>query len=155
MTLVTQAPPDQLPLSQLCRTLGLNRSAVYRRRRRSPGAPIDRSSKASVQPRALRGSELVAILNTLASEEFENQTPRALYHALLQRGICLASVSIFQRLLRKAGRSGERRNQRPPQHHEGPKFGSGSERSVDLGHHKASPYTPGDLPAVIRGYGSL
>jgi putative transposase len=122
MTLVTQAPPGQLPLSQMCRVLGLNRSAVYRRRSRNAGAPVDRSRKKSIQPRALQASEREAILSALTSEEFENETPRAIYHALLQRGIYLASVSSFHRLLRSAGQSGERRNQRPPQHHEAPRL---------------------------------
>ncbi len=122
MTLVIQKQPDQLPLSQVCRALGLNRSAVYRRRCRGVGVPLNRSRKESVQPRALQGTEREAILNTLASEEFQNQTPRAVYHTLLQRDIYLASVSTFHRLLRKAGQSGERRNQRPPQHHEIPRL---------------------------------
>ena len=122
MNLVAHQRPAKLPMVQACRVLGLNRSTVYRRQLAKPYATVNRTRKSSPQPRALQTEERAAIISTLTSDEFKDQTPMGVYHTLLQRGVYLASVSTFHRILRAARLSGERRNQRPQQSHEVPRL---------------------------------
>jgi len=54
--------------------------------------------------------------------EFWDQTPYQVYHTLLERGECLASLSTLYRVLREANQTGERRNQRAPKSHAMPRL---------------------------------
>ncbi|MCL1488060.1 MAG: DDE-type integrase/transposase/recombinase [Marinobacter sp.] len=54
--------------------------------------------------------------------EFCDQTPYQVYHTLLERGECLASLSTLYRVLRQANQTGDRRNQRAPQSHAIPRL---------------------------------
>jgi putative transposase len=65
-------------------------------------------------PRALPKAERQRILDTMHSTEFVDQPPAEVYAALLSRGIFLASIRTFYRILATVGESKERRNQRPP-----------------------------------------
>lgn len=115
--------PAHIPLQRACDALSLNRSTVYaRRQREAADEPPRRSRQDSPQPRALSAEERQQVIDTLNSEEFQDQPPRAVYFKLLERGVCLCSPSTMYRLLRKAGQTGERRPQREAQHHSVPRL---------------------------------
>jgi len=125
MNAILHERPARLPLSQACATLGVNRSTVYARRLRgrcASGEGGTRSRKDSPQPRALGPEERQAVLDTLHSEPYYDQPPVAVYQSLLEQGRYLCSVSTMHRLLRADGESGERRAQRPAQHHAVPRL---------------------------------
>jgi putative transposase len=124
MSTVLYERPARLPLRQACAALGLNRSTVYARRRRAGCEPDtgSRSRKDSPQPRALGPEERSQVLETLHSEPYCDQPPAAVYQRLLQQGRYLCSVSTMHRILRASQESGERRAQRPAQHHAVPRL---------------------------------
>jgi len=110
-------------LSQVCRVLGLNRSSVYQRRAGLSGLSAEkRCRKNAPQPRALREAERENVLQTLRSEPFCNQPPAEVYQRLLEQGKAPCSVSTMHRILRQEDENGERRNQRPAQHHAIPRL---------------------------------
>jgi len=120
---VIEQRPDSLPMTAACQALELNRSSVYARRRRANnGDTPRRSRKASVQPRALSKRECSHVIETLHSEPYRDQPPAEVYHRLLEENKYLCSVSTLHRLLRKRGENGERRLQRPAQHHAIPRL---------------------------------
>lgn len=122
MSVVTQQRPAGVPLREACAVLGLSRSTVYaRRKEREPGA-AGRSRKGTPQPRALSTEERHQVLQTLHSEAYCDQPPAAVYQRLLQQGQYLCSVSTMHRLLRSCQENGERRPQRPAQHHGVPRL---------------------------------
>ena len=115
MNTVIEQCPDQLPMSVACRALGLNRSSLYRRRRRAQDdIPLNRARKASVQPRALSRQERAWVIETLHSEPYRDQPPAEVYQRLLEQGTHLCSISTMHRVLREQKENGERRHQRPP-----------------------------------------
>jgi len=124
MTAVLHERAPRLPLRQACAALGLNRSTVYARRRRAGGQPdpTSRSRKATPQPRALSPEERAEVLATLHSAAYCDQPPVAVYQGLLEQGHYLCSVSTMHRLLRTHQENGERRAQRPAQHHAVPRL---------------------------------
>jgi len=93
-----------------CTALGVARATLYRHRggpRSAPAqAPIERSS-----PRALGAEERQAVLVALHSERFVDQSPAAVYAALLDEGTYLCSERTMYRLLEGAGEVRERRDQ--------------------------------------------
>ncbi len=123
MNPVLHERPERLALAQACRALNLNRSSVYARQRRLERGEVARTSrKASPQPRALSPAERQRVLETLHSEPFQDQPPGEVYAQLLEQGDYLCSVSTMHRLLRGAGEHGDRRPQRPAQHHAVPRL---------------------------------
>lgn len=123
MTLALELRPGRVPLSTACRALGLNRSSVYQRRRGLVGdTSKKRCRRDAPQPRQLSTEERQQVLNTLRSPEHCNQPPAEVYQRLLEQGEAPCSVSTMHRLLRTECESGERRNQRPAQHHAIPRL---------------------------------
>ena len=123
MNAVLNERPERLPLVDACRALNLNRSSVYARQRRPESAdPAQRSRQDSHQPRALSADERQHVLDTLHSEAFHDQPPAEVYAQLLEQGTYLCSISTMHRLLRAANEHGERRAQRPAQHHAVPRL---------------------------------
>jgi len=124
MNAVLHERPLRLPLRQACVALGLNRSTVYARRQRADGQPdpARRSRKAAPQPRALSAEDRAEVLATLHSAAYCDQPPVAVYQSLLEQGHYLCSVSTMHRLLRANQENGERRVQRPAQHHAVPRL---------------------------------
>ena len=135
----------QLPLARACQALGLNRGTVYAwQRRTGREEPPRRSRKESVQPRALSAEERTKVLDTLHSEAYCDQPPAEVYQRLLEQGHYLCSVSTMHRLLRDLGESGERRAQRPAQHHAVP-------RLLAKGPHEVWTWDITKLPLTRRG----
>jgi putative transposase len=124
--------PDRVPLSMACEVLGVKRGTVYawRRRRNTAPAPARRCRKEARQPRALSALERERLLDRLNQPEFWDQTPYQVYHTLLERGECLASLSTLYRVLRDAHQTGERRNQRAAQSHTMPRLTATRPNSV-------------------------
>ena len=130
MTLVTTARAPAVPLSRACDALGLNRSSVYARQRpRREGAHSITHARAP-QPRALAPTERRDVLSLLHSEAFHDQPPAQVYQHLLEQDRYLCSVSTMHRLLRAAGENGERRRQRPAQHHAVPRLSAQAPHDV-------------------------
>lgn len=131
MKLAIEERPNRLPLSVACRVLGLNRSSVYQRQKGLVGNDsTKRSRKNAPQPRALSEQECQSVLATLRSPEHSNQPPAEVYQRLLEQGDAPCSVSTMHRLLRKEGENGERRDQRPAQHHAIPRLKATSPNEV-------------------------
>jgi len=121
-TLIEQRP-DRLPMSVACQALGLNRSSVYERRKRiNHDTPSKRSRKTAVPPRALSVQEQAQIIETLRREPYQDQPPAEVYQRRLEDDQYLCSVSTMHRWLRKEDDNGERRPQRPAQHHAIPRL---------------------------------
>lgn len=93
-----------------CAALGVARATLYRHRHRASAAPaippVRRSS-----PRALDVEERQAVLATLHSERFVDQSPAAVYARLLDEGRYLCSQRTMYRLLEQSGEVRERRDQ--------------------------------------------
>ena len=122
MTVLNERLPS-LPLTRACMALGLNRSTVYAHQWRAVNdEPPKRCRKSSVQPKALTAEERETVVSTLNGEGFADQSPKEVYQRLLENGQYLCSVSTMYRLQRELGESGERRQQRPAQHHAIPRL---------------------------------
>jgi putative transposase len=123
MSVLMNERPASIPLQAACDALGLNRSSVYARRRRASEPALSQGSrKTAPQPRALRPEERRRVHDVLTSAEFCNQPPVEVYHTLLERGVCLCSVSTMHRILREYAENGERRDQRAARHHVMPRL---------------------------------
>lgn len=123
MNAVLNERSQSIPLQAACNALGLNRSSVYARRRRATEDSAPRvSRKHAPQPRALAPQERQHVHDVLTSAEFCNQPPVEVYHALLERGEYLCSISTMHRILREHAENGERRDQRAAQHHAMPRL---------------------------------
>ena len=124
MNAVLEHRPRRLPLVRACFALGLNRGTIYARQHRAANdepAPR-RSRKKSIQPRALSSEERTKVIKVLHSKPYADQPPAEVYQRLLEQGQYLCSVSTMHRILRGLGESGDRRNQRPAQHHAIPRL---------------------------------
>ena len=118
MTTVLDERLSSLPLTRACKTLGLNRSTVYAHQQRAANdEPPKRCRQNSAQPNALSADERETVVRTLNGERFTDQSPKEVDQRLLESGQYLCSVSTMYRLQRERGESGERRQQRPAQHH--------------------------------------
>lgn len=130
MSLAIDSRPSRLALSVACKVLGLNRSSVYQRRKGLVGDEAKRCRKHSSQPRALSEQERESVRETLRSDEYRNQPPAEVHERLLEKGEAPCSVSTMHRLLRENGENGDRRNQRPAQHHAIPRLKSSAPNQV-------------------------
>ena len=123
MTTVLDERLSSLPLTRACSTLGLNRSTVYAHQQRAANdEPPKRCRQNSAQPNALSADERETVVRTLNGERFTDQSPKEVDQRLLESGQYLCSVSTMYRLQRERGESGERRQQRPAQHHAIPRL---------------------------------
>lgn len=123
--LVEQAPA-RLPLTTACQALGLNRSVVYARRHALTVTDEERTRRRGRdhchQPRALSAQENQRLREVLYSPEHRDQPPPEIYAELLEQGQYVGSVSTMYRRLRADQSVGERRAQRPAQHHAVPRL---------------------------------
>jgi len=93
-----------------CAALGVARATLYRHRRGASAAPAPAAARRS-SPRALDVAERQAVLATLHSERFVDESPAAVYARLLDEGRYLCSQRTMYRLLAQAGEVRERRDQ--------------------------------------------
>ena len=93
--------------SALCHSVGLARASFYRRRRR----PVPPAPSRAPSPRALATNERQAILDTLHSERFVDQSPAEVHATLLEEQRYLGSVRTMYRVLAEADEVRERRAQ--------------------------------------------
>ena len=101
--------------SALCHSVGLARASFYRRRR--PVQPLTPAPSRAPSPRALAADERQAILDTLHSERFVDQSPAEVHATLLEEQTYLGSVRTMYRVLAEAHEVRERRAQaRHPAH---------------------------------------
>ena len=90
-------------------SVGLARASFYRRRRPTPSLPPPPSRAPS--PRALAADERQAMLDTLHSERFVDQSPAEVHATLLEEQTYLGSVRTMYRVLAEAHEVRERRAQ--------------------------------------------
>ena len=117
MDVVEDLRDPQISIVQACDVLGLSRATLYRQTQ--PVKPASMSERAP-SPRKLSGTEQEAVLAVLHSEAFVDQPPQEVYATLLSRGVYLASIRTFYRILAAFGESQERRSQRAPIQHAKP-----------------------------------
>ena len=123
MTVVLEQRPERLPFATACRTLGLNRGSVYARGKRVHNDQTPRRARVhTVQPRALSEPERQAVITLMQTEQYCDQPPVQVYQSLLEQQRYLCSISTMHRLLRSRKQNGERRDQRPAQHHAIPRL---------------------------------
>jgi putative transposase len=111
MDLVEDLTEPDVSVLAACASLGVSRASLYRATC-TPAPPTMRQRAPS--PRRLSDDERQAILDVLHSAEFVDQPPMEVFAALLSRGVYLASIRTFYRVLAELGESKERRNQRLP-----------------------------------------
>jgi putative transposase len=91
-----------------CRAVGVSPATLYRRRRPAQARPVRARPR---PPRALSESEQAAVLATLNSERFVNDSPAQVWATLLDEGQYLCSERTMYRLLAGSGQVRERRDQ--------------------------------------------
>lgn len=135
MSLVLDERPAHVPFAAACRALGVSRSTMHGRARRvaldasaaatgtGPGRSAPRTCrKSSAQPRALGAERRAYVLGVLNAERFRDQPPVEIFHALLEEGEHLCSISTMHRILREQRQNGDRRDRREPQRHAVPRL---------------------------------
>lgn len=128
MNVVIKQRPERLPFATACRALGLNRGSVYARSKRAehgddPTGQCKRRSRLNaLQPRALSAQERQVVIDILQNDEHVDQPPAQVYHKLLQQKQYYCSIRTIHRIMQSLGQNGERRNQRPAQHHPQPRL---------------------------------
>jgi len=93
----------------LCQSIGLSRASLYRRRRPAPVSTPRRPRAPS--PRALVPAERQAVLDTLHSARFVDQSPTEVHATLLEEQTYLCSPRTMYRVLAAADEVRERRAQ--------------------------------------------
>ena len=115
-----------VPLTVACRTLGVSRATLYRRRQFGAGTVVAMPGAMVRQPRrqasaGLTEAERKRVLDVLCSAEFADQPPSKVYGTPLDRGQHLASVRTMYRILACSGGVRERRNVRGALRHPVPR----------------------------------
>jgi putative transposase len=105
MLAVEQLAPH-VGTSSACRSLGLSRASLYRRRH-PPEIP---STPRATPPRALSAVEQLTVLETLHSDPFVDKAPAEVYATLLDDGIYHCSIRTMYRILAKHDEVRERRD---------------------------------------------
>lgn len=114
MALVEDFVEPGVSMVAACASLGVSRATLYRGT--SPGLP-PKIAECTPSPRRLGDNERQAIIDVMHSTEFVDQPPMEVFAKLLSRGVYLASIRTFYRVLAALGESKERRNQRLPHPH--------------------------------------
>jgi putative transposase len=102
-----EAVGTDIAVVPLCRSLGVSRAAVYRRRR--PRAEQPPSARAA-SPRALAPTERQVVLDVLHSERFVDAAPTEVHATLLEEGTYLCSPRTMYRILASNHEVRERRD---------------------------------------------
>jgi len=100
----------------VCRSLGVSRATLYRRRQPKP--PATTATPRPRPPRALSDPERGKVLDVLHSEPFADKAPAEIYATLLDRGQYVCSIRTMYRILNERQEVRERRDQlRHPTYH--------------------------------------
>ena len=99
----------QVGTAAACRSLGVPRATLYRRRQPKPLAPV--VAPRPKPPRTLSDPERQQVLDVLHSEPFADKAPAEVYASLLDQGQYLCSIRTMYRILEDQGESRERRDQ--------------------------------------------
>ncbi len=105
----------QVGTATACRSLGVPRATLYRRRRAKPALPAATPPGTRVRgkpPRALDEQERQQVLDVLHSEPFGDKASAEVYAALLDQASTLCSIRTMYRILHQQQEVRERRNQR-------------------------------------------
>ena len=100
---------SQVGIAAACRSLGVARATLYRRRQPTPRRPATRPRPRP--PRALSDQERQEVLDVLHSEAFVDLAPAEVYAALLDQGRYLCSIRTMYRILDDRQEVRERRDQ--------------------------------------------
>jgi putative transposase len=111
MDLVEDLAEPEVSVVAACAALGVSRATLYRTT--SP-TRLPTLHQRAPNPRRLDDGERQSILDVMHSEEFVDQPPMEVFAKLLSRGIYMASIRTFYRVLAELGESKERRSQRLP-----------------------------------------
>ena len=107
---------SQTSTAAACRSLGVPRATLYRRRRPEP--PATAATPRPKPPRALGDQERQQVLDVLHREPFADKAPAEVYAALLDQGQYLCSIRTMYRILNDQQEVRERRDQlRHPTYH--------------------------------------
>ena len=99
----------QVGTAAACRSLGVPRATLYRRRR--PKLAVATATPRPKPPRALNDQERQQVLDVLHREPFADKAPAEVYAALLDQGQYLCSIRTMYRILEDQQEVRERRNQ--------------------------------------------
>jgi putative transposase len=119
---------EEVPIAALCRSVGVSRAAVYRRRQPRPRDEGHRPRPPS--PRALAVAERQAVLDTLHSERFVDAAPIEVHATLLEEGTYLCSPRTMYRILTSAHEVRDRRDQLRHPHYVKPELLATSSNQV-------------------------
>lgn len=111
MDLVEDLAEPGVSVVAACASLGVSRATLYRGT--TPPLPSAIRER-TPSPRRLGDDERQAIIDVMHSPEFVDQPPMEVFAKLLSRGVYLASIRTFYRVLAELGEAKERRNQRLP-----------------------------------------
>jgi len=121
MNLLKTERPSTISLRAGCQALALSRASYYRRQEKPKREDVPAVERRPVA-NALSSTERQNVKALLNSEQYRDQPPAEIYAKLLSEGRYYCSVSTMYRLLREGKQVGERRNQRPSQHHAIPRL---------------------------------
>lgn len=106
MNALVHSQRGELPLATVCDALGLSRATLYREHQAPRPASEPRERRV---PRKLSDEDRAAVVEVLHREEFVDQPPSEIVAELLSRGIYVASVRTFYRILAAMDEVRERR----------------------------------------------
>ena len=109
--LIHIANQDGARLRAACKALGISVSTY--RRWQSGNTSDNRKGSIKGNPRKLTDSEEAEILRVSCNEEFKDSNPYEIHASLLDKGIYIASVSSFYRVMKKHNLIHHRRNTKP------------------------------------------
>lgn len=111
MDCVEDLSDPTVSVTAACTALGVSRATLYRG---TCSAPPPTMRPRAPSPRRRGDDERQAIVDMMHSPEFVDQPPIEVFATLLSRGVYLASIRTFYRVLAELGETIERRNQRLP-----------------------------------------
>jgi len=119
---------SQVGTAAACRSLGVARATLYRRRQ--PASPTPASNPRPRPPRALSDQERQEVLDVLHSEPFVDLAPAEVYAALLDQGRYLCSIRTMYRILDDHQEVRERRDQLKHPNYQKPQLVATAPRQV-------------------------
>ena len=119
---------SQVGTAAACRSLGVARATLYRRRQPTP--PASASNPRPRPLRALSDQERQEVLDVLHSEPFVDLAPAEVYAALLDQGRYLCSIRTMYRILDDQQEVQERRDQLKHPNYQKPQLVATAPRQV-------------------------